>query len=164
MQSVEKTWSAHWKTRVDMQCRGPLHLNLYVESSPWLSWRWAGQQRLMNNWEAQGISGSCNAFCCSVTCTAWLSPSCPMAVRWSARNSSLRASPNRLPVERWPWWRGQGLREKVLTALCRWRFYKQRRALVWRGVCCCFPCSGKEDTSGSLELRKDFTFYKLILK
>lgn len=114
--------------------------------------------------EAQGISGSCKAFCRSVTCTAWLRRSCLMAVRWSARSYSLRASPHRLPVERWPWWRGQGLKEKVLAALCRWFFYKQRRALAWRGVCCCFPCSEKEGTSGSLELIKDFTFYKHVLK
>lgn len=115
---------------------------------------------MMNNWKARGISGNCNAFCLLVTCTAWLSHSCLMAVRCSAHNYSGKASPDRLPVERWPWWGGQGLKEKVLAALCRWCFYKQKRALVWRGVCSCFPCTEKEDTSGSLELIKDFTFSK----
>lgn len=39
-----------------------------------------------------------------------------------------------------------------------------KETLVWRGVWCCFPCSAKEDTSGSLELIKDLTFYKHMLK
>lgn len=119
-----------------------------------MSWAAACDEQL----GAEGISGSCSAFCCSVTCTAWLCHSCLMAVRCSACNYSGRASPDRLPVESWPWWRGQGLREQVLTALCRWRFYRLRRALVCRSVCCWFPCSEKEDNSGSLGLRKDFIF------
>lgn len=105
-------------------------ITLTLLKMPWAAAVANGEQL-----EAQGISGSCKAFCRPVTCTAWLSRSCLMAVRWSACNYSLRASPDRLPVERWPRWRGQGLKGKVFAALCRWCFYKQRRALVWRGVC-----------------------------
>ena len=99
----------------------------------------------------KGLAADCSAFRSSVTCAAWLkalSRSCLMAIRWSARNYSVSVPPDRLPVERRTRWRG--LKEKVLTALCRWCFYKRKKVPVWRGVCCCFPRCEKEDTFGSL--------------
>lgn len=115
----------------------------------------------------KGLAVDCNAFCLLVTCAAWLKAlnrSCLMAIRWSVHNYSVSFPLDRLPVEPWTWWRGQGLKEKVLIALCGWCFYKQKKALIWRSVCCSFPCCEKEDTFCSLELIMDFTFYKHMIK